>query len=125
MENRGLNASPAIELLIELSETLDLQAANAISLEQGQTAPPEYRKYAFLRDGTPPGEAREELAEAVSLLALKPALETAMAATIARFDEDPEGSFAEQARLRQQLTTVDERLKAFGRRKAGSSAEQD
>ena len=119
------NATSAIESLIELSETLDSQAANAISLEQGQTAPPEYRKYAFLRDGTPPGEAREELAEAVSLLALKPALETAMAATIARFDEDPEGSFAEQARLRQQLTTVDERLKAFGRRKAGSSAEQD
>jgi len=48
-----------------------------------------------------------------------------MAATIARFEDDPEGSFAEQTRLRQQLTTVDERLKAFGRRKAASATEPD
>lgn len=118
-------AAPAIESLIELSETLDSRGPSAISAEQGYPAPPEDRSYAFLREGTPPGEAREELAEAVSLLAQKPALEAAMAATIARFDEDPEGCFAEQARLREQLTTVEERLKAFGRRKAGSPATQD
>ncbi|AWW74670.1 DNA primase [Erythrobacter sp. KY5] len=118
-------AAPAIESLIELSETLDSQAPSAISDRQGYPAPPEDQRFAFLREGTPPGEAREELAEAVSLLAQKPALEAAMAATIARFDEDPEGSFAEQARLREQLTTVEERLKAFGRKKAGSPAEQD
>jgi DNA primase len=117
--------APAIESLIELSETLDSQPPNAISGVQGYPAPPEDQRYAFLREGTSPGEAREELAEAVSLLALKPALEAAMAATIARFDEDPEGCLAEQARLREQLTTVDERLKAFGRRKAGTPAEQD
>ena len=75
-------------------------------------------RYAFLREGTPPGEAREELAEAVSLLVQKPALEAALAATIARFDEDPAGCFAEQTRLRSQLTAIEERLKAFGRRKA-------
>jgi len=119
------NAAPAIESLIELSETLDSQGTKAISDVQGYPAPPEDQRYAFLREGTSPGEAREELAEAVSLLAQKPALESAMAATVARFDVDPEGSFAEQARLRQQLTTVDERLKAFGRRKAGSPATQD
>ena len=125
MESRGLNAAPAVESLIELSETLDSRDPSAISAGQGYPAPPEDRSYAFLREGTPPGEAREELAEAVSLLAQKPALEAAMAATIARFDEDPEGCFAEQARLREQLTTVEERLKAFGRRKAGSPATQD
>ena len=119
------NAAPQIESLIELSETLDSHGANAISQQQGDPAPPEYRHYAFLREGTSPGEAREELAEAVSLLAQKPALEAAMAATIARFDEDPEGSFAEQDRLRRQLTTVEERLKQFGRRKAGSSAAKE
>lgn len=119
------NAAPAIESLIELSETLDSQHENAISEQQGYPAPPEDRRYAFLRKGTSPGDAREELAEAVSLLVQKPALEAAMAATIARFDDDPEGSFAEQARLRQQLTTVEERLKAFGRRKAGDPARQD
>ncbi|MFU7528901.1 DNA primase [Qipengyuania sp. ASV99] len=119
------NAAPEIESLIELSETLDSEHENAISGPQGYPAPPEDRRYAFLREGTSPGEAREELAEAVSLLVQKPALEAAMAATIARFDDDPEGSFAEQARLRQQLTTVEERLKAFGRRKAGEPARQD
>ena len=119
LANADQNAAPAIESLIELSETLDSRAQNAISDIEGHTAPPEDQTYAFLREGTDPGEAREELAEAVSLLALKPALETAMAATIAQFDEDPEGSFAEQARLREQLHTVDERLKAFGRKKAG------
>jgi len=119
------NAAPAIESLIELSETLDSRGQHAISDKQGYPAPPEDQRYAFLREGTPPGEAREELAEAVSLLAQKPALEAAMAATIARFDEDPEGSFAEQARLRTQLSEVEERLKAFGRRKAGEAAAQD
>ncbi len=115
------SAAPAIESLIELSESLDSDDQSAISAGIGQPAPPFDNRYTFLREGTPIGEAREELAEAVSLLAHKPALEAAMAATIARFDDDPEGSFAEQARLREQLTTLDERLKAFGRRKAGTS----
>ncbi|MCK0128466.1 DNA primase [Erythrobacter sp. F6033] len=118
-------AAPAIESLIELSETLDSDTTNAISGGQGYPAPPVDNRYTFLREGTPPGEAREELAEAVSLLAHKPALEAAMAATIARFEDDPEGSFAEQARLRQQLITVEERLKAFGRKKAATHAVRD
>jgi DNA primase len=113
-------STAAIESLIELSETLDSRGQSAIFGEQGHPAPPVTNRYAFLREGTPPGEAREELAEAVSLLVQKPALEAALANTIARFDEDPEGSFAEQARLRAQLSSIDERLKAFGRRKAAS-----
>ena len=119
------NAAPAIESLMELSERLDSQGPEAISDIEGIPAPPVNQQFAFLKQGTDPGEAREELAEAVSLLALKPALEAAMAATIARFDEDPEGALAEQARLRKRLTTVEDRLKAFGRKKAGVPAEQD
>jgi DNA primase len=119
------NAAQAIESLMELAETLDSRGPNAISELQGLPAPPVNHQFAFLREGTNPGEAREELAEAVSLLALKPALETAMAATIARFDEDPEGALVEQARLREQLHTVDERLKEFGRKKAGAPAQQN
>ncbi|MEO1729710.1 MAG: DNA primase [Pseudomonadota bacterium] len=115
------NAAPAIESLIELTETLDSHGTNAISGEHGVPAPPDDLRYAFLREGTDPGEAREELAEAVSLLVQKPALEAALKATIARFDEDPEGCFAEQTRLRAQLTAIEERLIAFGRRKAGSA----
>ncbi|WP_324075614.1 MAG: DNA primase [Erythrobacter sp.] len=118
-------AAPLVESLFELSETLDSHAANAICGELGQPAPPADIRYAFLDEGTSTGDACEELAEAVSLLVERPALEAALAATIARFESDPEGSFAEQTRLRAQLMTVDERLKAFGRRKAAQAATGD
>ena len=119
-------AAPVIESLLELAETLDSGAGVAIWLPtQGQPAPSADIRYAFLDEGTDPDAAREELAEAVSLLVERPALEAALAATIARFDSDPEGSFAEQTRLRTQLMAVDERLKAFGRRKAGAAATGD
>jgi DNA primase len=118
-------AAALIESLFELAETLDSQAATAICDNSSQPAPPADIRYAFLDEGTSTGDACEELAEAVSLLVERPALEAALAATIARFDSDPEGSFAEQTRLRAQLLTVDERLKAFGRRKAAPVATGD
>lgn len=119
-------AASAIESVIELTETLDSHNQNAIFERYGLPAPPDDLRYAFLREGPDPGDACEELAEAVSLLVQKPALEVALARTIERFDEDPEGSFAEQTRLRAQLTAIEERLKAFGRRKAaGASGDDD
>ncbi|MDJ0977526.1 MAG: DNA primase [Erythrobacter sp.] len=117
--------APIIESLIELTETLDSRDQTAIFDQHGLPAPPDDLRYAFLREGPDTGDAREELAEAVALLVQKPALEAALAGTIARFDEDPEGSFAEQARLRKQLTAVEERLKAFGRRKAAAGFAED
>ena len=120
------DAAPVIESLLELAETLDSRAPTAICTPtQGQPAPSADIRYAFLDEGTDPDAASEELAEAVSLLVERPALEAALAATIARFDSDPEGSFAEQTRLRTQLMAVEERLKAFGRRKAGAQAAND
>lgn len=113
-----------VESLIELAETLDSQAPSAIWGELGQPAPPADSPFAFLREGTEVGDACEELAEAVSLLVERPALEAALAATIARFESDPEGSFAEQARLRSQLAAVNERLKHYGRRKAAMAANE-
>ncbi|ASJ91239.1 DNA primase [Porphyrobacter sp. CACIAM 03H1] len=113
-------AAADIESLFELAETLDSRAPVAICNAQGQPAPSADIRYAFLDEGTDPDAAREELAEAVSLLVERPALEAALAATIARFEDDPEGSFAEQTRLRAQLMAVEERLKAFGRRKAAA-----
>ncbi len=116
-------AASAIESLLELAETLDSREATAIwQPTQGQPAPSADIRYAFLEEGTDPDAACEELAEAVSLLVERPALEAALAATIARFDSDPEGSFAEQTRLRAQLLATEERLKAFGRRKAATPA---
>ena len=120
-----IKTADLIESLFELAETLDSHGADAICTAQGQPAPPADIRYAFLDEGNDPGAACEELAEAVSLLVERPALEAALAATIARFDSDPEGSFAEQTRLRAQLKTVDERLKAFGRRKAAPAATGD
>ncbi|WP_073976034.1 DNA primase [Erythrobacter donghaensis] len=115
-------AAPAIESLLELAETLDSRAPTAICTPaQGQPAPSADIRYAFLEQGTDPDAACEELAEAVSLLVERPALEAALAATIARFDSDPEGSFAEQTRLRAQLMAIEDRLKAFGRRKASAA----
>lgn len=114
-------AAPVIESLFEIAETLDSREPTAICTStQGQPAPSADIRYAFLDEGNDPDAACEELAEAVSLLVERPALEAALAATIARFDSDPEGSFAEQTRLRAQLMAVEERLKAFGRRKAAA-----
>lgn len=118
-------AAPNIESLFELAETLDSRRPTAICATQGQPAPPADIRYAFLDEGNDPGAACEELAEAVSLLVERPTLEAALAATIARFDSDPEGSFVEQTRLRAQLNAVEERLKAFGRRKAAPLATGD
>ena len=112
-----------VESLFEVAETLDSSAGTAISQEQGLPAPPDRDRYAFLREGTNPVDARAELAEAVTLLVEKPALEAAIAASTARFETDPEGAFAEQARLRQRLNTLNDRLKNFGRKKAANAAD--
>jgi DNA primase len=114
------NATEMVETLFEYAETLDSHGKDAISGLQGFPAPPDLDRYAFLREGTDPVDAREELAEAVSLLVEKPALRAALDAAGARFDADPEGAFAEQSRLREQLARLDERLKQFGRRKASA-----
>jgi DNA primase len=111
-----------IESLFEVAESLDSSGQAAIWGEIGQPAPPADTPFAFLREGTEAGDACEELAEAVSLLVERPALEAALAAATARFEGDPEGSFLEQARLRTQLRTVDERLRDFGRRRAALAA---
>ncbi|QPC99916.1 DNA primase [Qipengyuania soli] len=120
---RDRNVGPAIDSLLEAAETLDLSAQSPISLAHGLPAPPEKAHFAFLDEGTDPGDAREDLAEAVSLLVERPALESALAEATARFDRDPEGSFAEQARLRERLLALNERLKQFGRRKAAAADE--
>ncbi|MBX7502639.1 DNA primase [Qipengyuania sp. YG27] len=125
LARRDQNVGSAIDLLLEAAETLDLSAQSTISLERGLPAPPEKAHFAFLDEGTDPGDAREDLAEAVSLLVERPALEAALAAATARFERDPEGSIAEQTRLRERLLALNERLKRFGRRKAAAIGESE
>ncbi|MDA0819148.1 MAG: DNA primase [Proteobacteria bacterium] len=114
-----------VESLLELSERLDSHGQVAISGARGLPAPPDNKRYAFLRESTDPVDAREELAEAVALLVERPELLSALEAAKAGFDEDPEGAFAEQTRLRERLATLNLRLKEFGRRKAGKPAETE
>lgn len=116
------NMSQIVESLIEMSESLDSDREIAISDIKGVPAPPDNKRYTFLREGTDPVDAREELAEAVALLVERPALMEALDQAKTRFDADPEGAFAEQTHLREQLTHLNLRLKNFGRRKAGLSA---
>ena len=125
LARRDQNVGPALDSLLEAAETLDLSAQSTISLERGLPAPPAKAHFAFLDEGTDPGDAREDLAEAVSLLVERPALEAALGAATARFERDPEGSIAEQARLRERLLALNERLKRFGRRKAAADGESD
>jgi DNA primase len=125
LARRDQNVGPALDSLLEAAETLDLSAQSTISLERGLPAPPEKAHFAFLDEGTDPGDAREDLAEAVSLLVERPALESALAEATARFERDPEGSIAEQAGLRERLLALNERLKRFGRRKAAADGESD
>ncbi|WP_341713833.1 DNA primase [Erythrobacter sp.] len=122
---RDQNVGPAIDSLLEAAEALDLRTQSPISQLQGLPAPPEKAHFAFLDEGIDPGDAREDLAEAVSLLVERPALESALAEATARFERDPEGSIAEQGRLRERLLALNERLKQFGRRKAAATGDSD
>ena len=116
---------PAIDSLLEAAETLDLRAGSTISLAQGLPAPPERTAFAFLDEGTDPVDAREELAEAVSLLVERPALESALAEATARFEQDPEGAFADQQRLVRRKLEFEKRLGQMASRKAASAVRKN
>ena len=121
LARRDRNVAPAIDALLELAESLDSYAPTPISGPIGLPAHPDRNYYAFLHEGTSPDEAREDLAEAVSLLVERPALEAALAVATSRFDHDPEGSFAEQSRLRERLLALEARLRRFGRKRAATA----
>ena len=120
LAQRDRNVAPAIDALLSLSESLDSRGASPISDPIGLPAHPDRNHYAFLHEGTSPDQAREDLAEAVSLLVERPALKAAKAAATLRFDHDPEGSIAEQSRLRTREMALEERIKRFGRRRAAT-----
>ena len=120
LARRDHNIGPAISALLDFAESLDSHGANPISAHIGLPALPDRNHYAFLHEGTSPDQAREDLAEAVSLLVERPALKAAKAAATARFDHDPEGSIAEQGRLRVREMALEERIKRFGRQRAAT-----
>ena len=121
LARRDRNVAPAIDALMALSESLDSGGTSPISAPIGLPALPDRNHYAFLHEGNSPDEAREDLAEAVSLLVERPALKAAKAAATARFDHDPEGSIAEQGRLREREMALEERIKRLGRKRAATA----
>ena len=123
--SRDRNVGPAIDSLIAAAEMLDSHEQSPISLPEGLPAPPANTRFAFLDKGTDPVDAREDLAEAVSLLVERPALEAALAEATARFETDPEGAFADQQRLLKRKLDFEARLGQMASRKAAYVASKD
>jgi DNA primase len=117
----GGRTGPALESLIEAAEMLDGAENAPISAPQGFAPPPDNSRFAFLHEGADPRAAREDLAEAVSLLVERPALEAALAAATARFETDPEAAFAEQQRLLKRKLAFEKRLRLMASRRAAGA----
>ena len=111
--------SAAIDELLEGGENQPISGAAILK------PPPDSACFSFLVEGTDPGVAREDLAEAVALLVERPAIEAAIAAATARFETDPEGAFAEQQRLRERKLAIESRLGQMARKRAASAALQE
>ncbi|RJY08414.1 DNA primase [Aurantiacibacter aquimixticola] len=118
-------AAAPVEYLLEHAAMLEAGENPPISPEDVLPPAPDKSRFSFLMEGHDPGAAREDLAEAVSLLVERPALEAAIATATTRFDSDPEGAFAEQQRLRKRKLEIDERLGQMARKRAASAAEMD
>jgi DNA primase len=117
--------SSAVDELLEWADALDGARGAPISGPGSQAPLPDNTRFSFLVEGTDPQAAREDLAEAVSLLVERPAIDAAIAAATARFEVDPEGAFAEQQRLRQRKLEIESRLGHMARKRAASAALKD
>ncbi len=117
--------APAVDFLLDHANTLEAGGELPISPSEILPPPPDKARFSFLMEGHDPGAAREDLAEAVSLLVEKPALDAAIAAATQRFDTDPEGAFAEQQRLRKRKLEIELRLGQMARKRAAEQAEEN
>ncbi|MEZ5693522.1 MAG: hypothetical protein R3D99_06700 [Altererythrobacter sp.] len=94
-------------------------------MPEGLVTPPDETRFSFLREGIDPQAARDDLAEAVSLLVERPALDAALLAATARFESDPEGAFAEQQRLLKRKLDFERRLGQMVSQRAAAAAHSD
>lgn len=116
-----------VDVLLELADhgqALDRAGIATILIER-KLLPPAIRDYAglpfaFLAGDADPVAARADLAEAMALLVERPALEAALAAAEGRFAEDPEGSVAEIARLRETRLALERRMMQRATARAGA-----
>ena len=117
-------AAPAIDWLLDFATLLEAGENPPISAG-AIPPPPDNARFSFLVEGSDPGDAREDLAEALALLVERPALDRAIAAATDMFDRDPEGAFAEQQRLRKRKLEIDVRLGQMARKRAAQAAGDD
>ncbi len=116
---------PVIDSLIEAAEVLEPGDTSPILMPDGISQAPDETRFSFLREGTDPKAACDDLAEAVSLLVERPALEAALAAATARFETDPEGAFTEQQRLLKRKLEFERRLGQMVSERAAKAAQSD
>lgn len=109
---------PVIDSLIDTAETLDPADMSPILMPEGFSQAPDETRFSFLREGIDPQAAMSDLAEAVSLLVERPALEAALSAATERFETDPEGAFAEQQRLLKRKLEFERRFRQMGSERA-------
>ncbi|OYX65114.1 MAG: DNA primase [Sphingomonadales bacterium 32-64-17] len=114
--------APLVDNLIDRAESLEAGENLPIFDPDSVPPPPDNTRFSFLVEGSDPVEVREDLAEAVSLLVERPALEAAIKAVTARFDADPEGAFAEQQLLRKRKLEIEERIGQMARKRAAAYA---
>ena len=86
---------------------------------------PDKTPYSFLLEGSDPQGAREDLAEAVSLLVERPALEAALADATQRFEQTFEpAAFEEQQRLLKRKLEFERRLGQMASKRAALPAKE-
>lgn len=107
---------PVVDFLLQASDTLEGPPFAPISDEAVLPPPPDNARFSFLDEGSDPDDVRQDLAEAIALLAEAPTLEAAIADAESRFDTDPEGAFAEQQRLRKRRLEISERIGHMARK---------
>lgn len=112
----------AIDSLLDIADTLEMSGQMPISAP-GDFAPPQDKtRFSFLMEGSDPQGAREDLAEAVSLLVERPALEAALADATRRFEQTFEQeAFEEQQRLLKRKLEFERRLGQMASKRAAQT----
>ncbi len=118
-----LHFAASIDALLELSDRLESGVEAPISTFGSFAPPPDNTRFTFLVEGSDPAGAREDLAEAVSLLVERPALDAALADATQRFEQTFEDeAFNEQQRLLKRKLEFERQLRQMASKRAAAPA---
>lgn len=115
----------SIDTLLEMADTLERGGQIPISAIQSFAPPLDKTRFSFLVEGNDPQGAREDLAEAVSLLVERPALEAALSDATARFEKTfDQEAFDEQQRLLKRKLEFERRLGQMASKRAAAPIQE-